>query len=110
MADLDRAFTALGVTAVTSGTAVLIPPAFIHDLARIGQLQATLNPPALQVLFALWGDLDPNGEDSLYLQLFANPAALPNDPAFAPLPDGAVLQDPPRRSPVTCPPWWPACR
>jgi hypothetical protein len=93
MADLDRAFTALGTAAVTSGTAVLIPAAFIHDLARIGQLQATLNPPALQVLFALWGNLDPNGQDSLYLQLFVNPAALPNDPAFAPLPDGAALQD-----------------
>ena len=73
---------------------MLIPATFIRDLARIGQLQATLNPPALQVLFALWGDLDPNGEDSLYLQLFANPAALPNDPAFAPLPNGTVLQDP----------------
>jgi hypothetical protein len=94
MADLDRAFTALGVTAVTSGTAALIPATFIHDLAQIAQLQATLNPPALQVLFALWGDLDPNGDDSLYVQLFANPAALPNDPAFAPSPpDGAVLQD-----------------
>jgi hypothetical protein len=93
MADLDRAFTALGTAAVTSGAAVLIPAAFIQDLARIAQLQAALNPPALQVLFALWGDLDPNGQDSLYLQLFGNPAALPNDPAFAPLPDGAVLQD-----------------
>jgi hypothetical protein len=94
MADLDRAFTALGVTAVTSGTAVLIPATFIHDLAQIAHLQATLNPPVLQVLFALWGDLDPDGQDSLYLQLFANPAALPNDPAFAPgQPDGAVLQD-----------------
>ena len=92
-ADLDRAFTALGTTAVTSGTAVLIPATFIHDLARIGQLQATLSPPMLQVLFALWGDLDPNGEDSLYLQLFANPAALPNDPAFAPTLNGVVLQD-----------------
>jgi hypothetical protein len=101
MADLDRAFTALGVTPITSsttvggtsGTAVTIPPAFIHDLARINQLQATLTPATLQVLFALWGDLDPNGDDSLYLQLFVNPAALPNDPAFAPQPGGEVLQD-----------------
>jgi hypothetical protein len=111
MADLDRACTALqattttatvkgvgggasgGVGLATGGTAVLIPTTFIHDLARIGQLQAALNPAVLQVLFAVWGDLDPNGDDSLYLQLFVNPAALPNDPAFAPLPGGAVLQD-----------------
>ncbi len=94
MADLDRAFTALHTTPDISGTAVLIPAAFVHDLARIGQLQAALKTPALQVLFALWGDLDTNGRDSLYVQLFVNPAALPNDPAFAPLPDGGVLQDP----------------
>ena len=110
MADLDRAFISLGVSAITSGTSVFIPPAFIHDLARIGQLQAALNPTALQVLFALWGDLDPNGEDSLYLQLFANPAAVPNDPAFAPLPGGLVLQDDARPSASTSPRWWPGCR
>ncbi len=46
MADLDRACTALGATSIT--------PALIHDLARIGQLQAALNPSVLQVLFALW--------------------------------------------------------
>jgi hypothetical protein len=93
MADLDRAFTALQTVPVTSGGNVLIPAAFIHDLSVIAQLQATLDPPALQVLFALWGDLDPNGSDSLYLQLFVNPAALPNDPAFAPGQDGGVLED-----------------
>jgi hypothetical protein len=94
MADLDRAFTALGVSPITTSTAVVLPAAFIHDLARIKQLQAAFSPPSLQVLFALWGDLDPDGTDSLYLQLFASPAALPNDPAFAPQPPGgAVLQD-----------------
>ncbi len=76
MADLDRACTALGAPSVT--------PVLIHDLARISQLQAMLNPPAPQVLFALWANLDPDGGDSLYRELFANPAALPNDPAFQP--------------------------
>src|SRR6185437_7572385 len=59
----------------------------------ISKLQVVLNPPVLQVLFALWASLDPNGADSLYLELFANPAALPNDPAFQPAPDGSVLTD-----------------
>jgi hypothetical protein len=83
--DLDRAFTVLGATAIT--------PSFIHDLAQIQRLAATLNPSVLQVLFALWGDLNPAGDDSLYTQLFLNPAALPTDSAFQPSPSGAVLQD-----------------
>jgi hypothetical protein len=85
VADLDRACTALGATSIT--------PALIAELAQTSQLQAALNPPALQALFALWANLDPNGSDSLYLQLFVNPAALPNDQAFAPAADGSVLTD-----------------
>ncbi len=57
--DLDRAFVALGVDAVISGSSVLIPPAFFHDLAKIGELQASLNPPVLQVLFAPVGEPRP---------------------------------------------------
>jgi peptidoglycan hydrolase-like protein with peptidoglycan-binding domain len=76
MTDLDRAITALGATAIT--------PALISGLARIQQLNQTLNPPSLQMLFALWADLVPDGSDSLYAQLFENPATLPLDPAFQP--------------------------
>ncbi len=86
IADTGRAFAALGAAAIT--------PAFVADLATIAQLQGLLSPPSLQVLFALWADLDYGTDDSLYDQLFLNPAALPNDPAFALDPVGAVLTDP----------------
>ena len=84
MADLDRALTTLGATDIT--------PAVIHDLAVVGQLQATLGVTQLQTVFALWGDLDISGGDSLYEQLFLDPGALPNDPAFKPA-AGTVLND-----------------
>jgi len=82
---LDRAFKAFAATGIT--------PAFVHDLARTTQLQTTLNGPDLQCVFALWADLDPTGADSLYAQLFLNPASLPIDPAFEPGTNGAVLSD-----------------
>jgi len=83
VSDLDRAIAALGVAG--------IDPGLVHDLARTAKLQQTLIPPSLQALLALWTPLDPEGDDSLYAQLFLNPAALPIDPAFEPAPDGTVL-------------------
>ena len=74
MADVDRAISALGAAAIT--------PALVSGLARIQQLSQLLSPPSPQVLCALWADLDPNGDDSLYARLFQNPAVLPLDPAF----------------------------
>jgi hypothetical protein len=85
IADLDRAFAALGQSTITTS--------FIHDLAAIKQIQATLKIDAVQAVLALWADLDPDGDDSLYRQLFLNSAALPIDQAFALGADGAVLQD-----------------
>jgi hypothetical protein len=87
IADLDRTLSTLGGA---------ITPAFVHALAQVLRLQAALGNLAPQTLLAFWGDLDPDpdGDDSLYGQLFLNPATLPIDPAFAPAPDGAVLQDP----------------
>lgn len=86
VADTGRALAALGATTIT--------PAIISDLATIGQLSAALSPPSPQVLFALWANLDYGTSDSLYQQLFLNPAALPNDQAFALDATGAVLTDP----------------
>ncbi len=86
IADTGRAFAALGAAAIT--------PAFVADLASVGQLQAAIGSPSLQVLFALWADLDYGTDDALYNQLFLNPAGLPHDPAFAPDAAGAVLTDP----------------
>src|SRR6202044_3538395 len=88
-----------GGPGATADSPAVIPPSFIHDLAVIGQLQAMLNPSVLQVLFALWGLLDPTGDDSPYLQLFVNPATAPTDPVFRPIQNGVVLQDP--TQPVT---------
>lgn len=81
--DLDRAIAALGAAG--------LDPGLVHDLARLAKLQQALSPPSLQALLALWRPLDPDSDDSLYAQLFLNPAALPIDPAFRPAPDGAVL-------------------
>jgi peptidoglycan hydrolase-like protein with peptidoglycan-binding domain len=76
MRDLDRAISALAAGSVT--------PALISGIARIRQLNQALNPPALQALFALYTDLDPYADDSLYAQLFENPTTVPSDSAFWP--------------------------
>ncbi|MGH3276495.1 MAG: neuraminidase-like domain-containing protein [Streptosporangiaceae bacterium] len=81
--DLDRAITASGAGGIDATV--------IHALAAIGRLEAALSPPSLPALLALWTDLDTRGDDSLYAQLFLNPAVLPNDPAFDPGSDGTVL-------------------
>jgi peptidoglycan hydrolase-like protein with peptidoglycan-binding domain len=81
ISDVDRALVALAAPEMTD---------VIHGLARIRQLSDALSPASLQVLFALWSQINADGTDALYTQLFLNPALVPLDPAFAPV-NGAVL-------------------
>ena len=81
ISDVDRALAALAAPEMTD---------VIHGLARIRQLSDALSPASLQVLFALWSQINADGTDALYTQLFLNPALVPLDPAFAPV-NGAVL-------------------
>ena len=81
ISDVDRALAALAAPEMTD---------VIHGLARIRQLSDALSPASLQILFALWSQINTDGTDALYTQLFLNPALVPLDPAFAPV-NGAVL-------------------
>jgi hypothetical protein len=87
IADLDRALTALGATDITSDV--------LTQLARIKQVQGSLNVSNLGVLLSLWSPINTRGDDSLYRKLFFNMAGLnKNDPdylVFQPNSDGSVL-------------------
>jgi hypothetical protein len=87
IADVDRALTAVGASDIT--------PEILIQLARIKQLQTSLNISDLQVLLSLWSPINARGEDSLYNRLFFNKSALnKNDPeylVFQPAADGSVL-------------------
>ena len=74
MEDLDKTMTALEKANIDQSLLV--------SLAAVKQIQSALNLP-LGTVRTFWADLDTDGEDSLYLSLFQNPAVLyPPDPAF----------------------------
>jgi hypothetical protein len=74
IAELDKAMTALGVTDLSQN--------LIVSLAQLQQLQTTLNVPLLQLL-SFWANIDTDGRDSLWIQLFQNKAVInPPDQVF----------------------------
>jgi len=74
--DVDRMLTALKAEDTT--------PDILHECAVTTQLKTELNLP-VQVLAALWADMDRHGVDSLYNKLFLNKAVLYLDPVFEPV-------------------------
>ncbi len=67
ISDLDKTMTALG--------ALDIDQPFLIELAAIQQLMTATGLPLLSVL-SFWADLDTDGQQSLYVSLFQNPAVL----------------------------------
>ncbi|MGP0019099.1 MAG: neuraminidase-like domain-containing protein [Candidatus Sulfotelmatobacter sp.] len=74
ISDLDKTMTALGATAIDQE--------FLIELAAVQQLVTATGLPILSVL-SFWETIDTDGQNSLYLSLFQNPAVLnPPDSAF----------------------------
>jgi hypothetical protein len=67
MSDLDKVLAALAPAGINRS--------FLLALAEVRQLQSTLGLPLNQLL-SLWGHIDTDGRDSLYVTLFQNKAVL----------------------------------
>ncbi|HWP91824.1 MAG TPA: neuraminidase-like domain-containing protein [Thermodesulfobacteriota bacterium] len=83
MRDLDRTITAFKTSD--------IDPDFLQKLAQVKQIQSELKLPLVQLL-SLWGNIDTQGEDSLYKKLFLNKAARELDEKFELNPEGSELK------------------
>ncbi len=67
MRDLDKALIALNAQRIT--------PQLLRQLAEVVRLQSLLKLPLAQLL-SFWSNLDTDGRDSLYVQLFQSKAAV----------------------------------
>jgi hypothetical protein len=74
ISELDKA-----ITAMHTGE---IDRSFVLAVSQLKQLQTTLNLPVSQLL-SLWANIDADGRESLYINLFQNKTVInPLDPAF----------------------------
>lgn len=87
------------LTAADVNTLAALDTGFSAALPRLGVISRvmddlSLNPNRdLASLLACWSNIGVFGDDSLYRMMFLNPAALTQDPAFAPNGYGEVLTD-----------------
>jgi hypothetical protein len=85
IAELDKAITGVNSLAQVpspSGSSSETGRSFVLAAAQMKQLQGSLNLTVAQLL-SLWADIDVDGRDSLYVQLFPNKTVInPLDRAF----------------------------
>jgi hypothetical protein len=83
IAELDKAILAISAIAFVPPGSTLTSRSFVLAASQIKTLQGLLSLSVTQLL-SLWVNIDTDGRDSLYIQLFQNKAVVsPLDPAFA---------------------------